>query len=283
MAGRIWDGGNVAQEMLKKVRDEIVTLQREGCSPPTLAEIWVGASPLDKRLRALQEDACQFTGISHHLRTFPLDTDHDTIIQALAALNADPRVIGIVVHAPSPSHTATLAIAVAPLKDVDGLHPLNIGRFITNKCPPRATRGRDVLELLKRAGIELVGAHVICIGNASGFGNALALLCLHENATITAWRSATAWPSKVLGLGDLLVIDSDDIPALHSSALKPGGVVIDARGSAEGWAQMQHESWLDAVSLLIPVPGGVGPTTVAMRLSSVVTMYRTQARGQPDL
>lgn len=282
MAGRIWDGGNLAQEMLKKVRDEIITLRREGCPSPTFAEIWVGDSPLDARMRLLQEGACQFTGITYQRRSFPLDSDQDTIIHTLADLNADPRITGIAVHTLSPSDASVLITTIAPLKDVDGLHPLNVGRFLTNKCPPRAIRGRDVLELVKRAGVELAGAHVICVGNASGLGKAMALLCLHENATITAWGSETACPAKVLNVGDLLVLDMDDIPALHSSTLKPGVVIIDARANAAEWAQKQRESWADIPSLVIPLPGGMGPTTVAMRLSSVVAMYRIQAKGHPD-
>ncbi|MBI3326470.1 MAG: hypothetical protein HYZ81_07195, partial [Nitrospinae bacterium] len=92
-----------------------------------------------------------------------------------------------------------------------------------------------------------------------------------------------ACPFEVVGLGDVLVIDLVDLAALHPSALKPGVVIVDARRSVEGLAQMQRERWLDVASLLIPVPDGVGPMTAAMRLSSVVAMYRTHARGQPDL
>ncbi len=282
VAGRIWDGSDVAQEMLKRVRDEVVAFQREGHAPPCLVEIWVQDPPFGERLKGLQEDACRLAGVSHQVRAFSPATDQDTIVRALADLNADPSVTGIAVHAPSRAYRGVLASAVAPDKDVDGSHPLNLGRFITRKCPRPATRGIEILQLLRRAGLELAGSHVVCIGDDSGLGSALALLCLHENATVTAWRGATIWPSRVLNRAEILVIDTDDSPGSDSSPLKPGVVIVDVRGRAAGWAQLPQKSWLDAVSLLIPVPSGVGPMTVAMRLSSLVALYRTQIRAQPD-
>lgn len=280
MAGRVWDGSNVAQEMLKGVRDQILSLHREGHSPPVLAELWVGDAALGERWRAEQEEACRFTGISYLIRSFPLATDSNTILQTIADLNADPTVAGIVVHACNPAGRATLTSAVRLEKDVDGAHPLSIGRFLTHKCSPSATRGNDILELLKRADIDLVGAYVVCIGNASGLASAVAFLCLHENATIAAWRSTTARPAEMIRRADLLLIDTDAIPALDSWPLKAGVVIIDARSQADRWSQPPRAGWFDAVALLIPVPDGVGPTTIATRLSTLVTLYHTQAKGQ---
>jgi methylenetetrahydrofolate dehydrogenase (NADP+) / methenyltetrahydrofolate cyclohydrolase len=280
MVGRIWDGGNVAQEWLERVRGEVVTLQRAGRSPPALAEIRVSASPLDERLQVLQKTACQFTGVSYQVRSFPPTSDHHAILQALAELNAAPNITGIAIHAPSFAHRLELAGAVAPEKDVDGLHPLNLGRLVTNKRRRRAMRGADIVQLLRRASIALAGAHVVCIGNTSGLAGVLALLCLHENATISAWRGTTRWPVKVLRRGDVLVLDTEDVPALDGNTLKPGVVVIDARTQPTGRPQPLREAGFEAVSLLIPVPGGVGPTTVAMRLSSLVARDHTPDKDQ---
>jgi methylenetetrahydrofolate dehydrogenase (NADP+)/methenyltetrahydrofolate cyclohydrolase len=281
MVARIWDGGDVAQELLERVRGEVVTLQREGRSPPALAEIRVSASPLAERMQGLQKTACQFTGVSYHGRSFPPTSDHHAILEALADLNADPDITGIAIHTPNFAHRLELACAVAPEKDVDGLHPLNLGRLVTNKRGRRAARGADIVQLLRRAGITLAGAHVVCIGDASGLAGVLALLCLHENATISAWRGTTVWPVKVLRRGDVLVLDTDDVPALDGTTLKPGVVVIDARTQLTGRPQPLREAGFEAVSLLIPVPGGVGPTTVAMRLSSLVARYHMPDKDQP--
>ena len=281
IVGRIWDGGDVAQELLERVRGEVVMLQREGRSPPTLAEIRVSASPLDKYMQVLQKTACQFTGVSYHVRSFPPIGDHHTILHALAELNADPNITGITIHAPTFAHRPELVGAVAPEKDVDGLHPLNLGRLVTDKRRRRAVRGADIVQLLRRAGITLAGAHVVCIGNTSGLARVLALLCLHENATISAWRGTIMGSVKVLKRGDVLVLDAEDVPALDGNTLKPGVVVIDARTQSTGRRQPLREAGFEAVSLLIPVPGGVGPTTVAMRLSALVARCHTPDKDQP--
>jgi methylenetetrahydrofolate dehydrogenase (NADP+)/methenyltetrahydrofolate cyclohydrolase len=275
--GRTWDGGDVAQGLLERVREEVILLQREGRLPPTLAAITVGESPSDERIRVLQADACRRTGVSYQAYAFPQLCDHRAILQTLAELNADPTIAGITIHAPPSTYLRELAAAIEPEKDVDGLHPLHLGRFVTNKRVRRQPRGADIVQLLKRAGRTLAGAHVICLGNASGLAGVMALLCLHENATVSASRSTAAWPLDMLRWGDILIIDTDDPPRVDGAALKPGVAVVDARSRPNGWMLRQPEDWPEAVSLLIPVPGGVGPTTVAMRLASLVAMYRAPA------
>ncbi len=280
--GRVWDGGNVAQELLEHVRQEVVRLQCEGRPPPTLAEIKVGELPSDERRRMLQADACRLAGVSYQAYSFPEDCDRPAILQTLTALNADPTIAGIIIHAQPATSLRELAAAIAPEKDVDGLHPLHLGRFVTNKRAWRFPRGGDIVRLLKHAGLTLVGTHVICIGNASGLADILAWLCLHENATVSAWKSATVWPIDLLAQGDILVLDTDELPVTEGTALKPGVVVVDARSRPDGWLAHQPEALPQAVSLLIPVPAGIGPTATAMRLVSLVAMYRAPAIASPD-
>jgi methylenetetrahydrofolate dehydrogenase (NADP+) / methenyltetrahydrofolate cyclohydrolase len=225
-------------------------------------------------MQALQEEACRYTGLGYHVHALPLTSDQPTILQTLAELNADPQVSGIVIEGPRAAHGQALTGALAPEKDVDGVHPLHLGRLITNKRVRRVTRGDEIVQLLKHAGMTLVGARVICVGNASGLAGMVALRCLHENATISAWRGATAWPVGLVRDGDVLVLDVDDGPEPHSLALKPGVVVIDARRQAPGWMPSQ-EPWFEAVSLFIPMPGGMGPATIARRLAALVALSRT--------
>ena len=277
MVGRVWDGGNVARELLENVRQEVIRLQRAGHPPPTLAEIRVGEWPPDERTRGLQAEACRITGVSHQVHAFPQLCDPQTILQTMAALNADPTVAGIAIHAHPAARFHELAAALAPEKDVDGVQPLHLGRFLTNKRVRRQPRGADIVQLLKRAGSPLVGMHVICIGNASGFAGILAWLCLHENATVSARTGTSVWPVNLLHRGDVLIIDADDLPAMDGAVLKPGVVVVDARTHPDEWLPHQSEGLPQAVSLLIPVPGGIGPTTPAMRLASLVAMYRAPA------
>lgn len=276
VVGRIWNGGDVAQEMLRRVRDETASLLREGRPPPTLVEIRVSDSPPHNHIQRLQEEACRASGIAYQVRSFPLPGDLRVVAQALAELNADPGVTGITMHAPAPVSLQAFAKAITPEKDVDGWHPLNLGRLMINRHKQRVTRGMEVVHLLKQAGVELLGAHVICVGNATGLAGVFALLCLHENATITAGRSSAAWSDELLRCGDVLLIDTDDWPPTMGTAFKPGAVIIDARRSPSGQALPFYEQWLEVVSLLIPVPDGIGPATVALRLSSLVSLYRAQ-------
>jgi methylenetetrahydrofolate dehydrogenase (NADP+)/methenyltetrahydrofolate cyclohydrolase len=256
------------------VREEVALIQGEGRPPPVLAIISVGESPGHERIRALHADACRLTGISSQVYVFPQRCHDRTILQTLAELNATPTVTGITLYGRPSTYVSELGAAITPAKDVDGLHPLHLGRFITNKRVRRLPCGADIVQLLKHAGLTLTGAHVACIGHASGLGGLLALLCLHENATVSAWREATAWPKEVLQRADVLILDTDDLPVEAGAVLKPGVVVVDARHHPGGWLPRQPEGLPEAVSLLIPVPGGVGPTSVARRLASLVAMYR---------
>ena len=277
VVGHVWDGSDVAQELLENVRQQVVRLQHEGRPTPTLAEIRVGEWPSDERRWALQAEACRVTGVAYQVHAFPQLCDSQTILQSLAELNADPAITGIAIHTHPSARGSEFAAALATEKDVDGLHPLHLGRFLTNKRAGRQPRGADIVQLLKRAGLTFVGRHVICIGNASGLAAILAWLCLHENATVSAWRGTGVWPINMLHQGDVLIIDTDDLPAVDGVVLKPGVVVVDACRRPDGWLPHQPEGLPQSVSLLIPVPGGVGPTTPAMRLAALVAMYRAPA------
>ena len=272
--GHIWDGGNVARELLERVREEVAQIRREGRPPPVLAAISVGESPLHEHIQALHAAACRLTGIASQVYVFPQHCHDRTILQMLAELNATPTVTGITLYGKPSTSISELGAAITPEKDVDGMHPLHLGRFITNQRVRRLPCGADIVQLLRRAGLTLTGAHVACIGDASGLGGLLALLCLHEHATVSAWRETTAWPSEVLQRADVLVLDTNDLPVMAGAVLKPGVVVVDARHRPDGWLPRRPEGLPEAVSLLIPVPSGVGPTSVARRLASLVAMYR---------
>jgi methylenetetrahydrofolate dehydrogenase (NADP+) / methenyltetrahydrofolate cyclohydrolase len=271
----IWDGGDIAQELLAAVREEVGLLQREGRPPPVLAAMSVGESPLHERIRALHADACRLTGVVCQAHDFPSSTEPQIILQTLAELNSEPSIVGITIHTLPWSHLRALAAGIAPEKDVDGLHPLHFGRFIINKRVQRPPCGADIVQMLKYAGVSLVGAHVACIGNTSGLAGLLALLCLHEHATVSAWSETTTWPIDTLLRADVLILDTEDLSVVDGATLKPGVVVVDARHGPIESTMSQPEGLAEAASLLIPVPGGVGPTTVASRLASLVAMYRT--------
>lgn len=270
---RIWDGGDVAQDVLATVRQEVERIQGEGRLPPVLAEVSVGESPLHERILALHAEACRQTGVACQVYSFSTPIEHDTILQTLAKLSADPTITGITIQARPVTYRRALAAAITPTKDVDGLHPLLFGRFIINKRLRRLPCGADIIQLLTHAGVSLLGAHVTCMGNVSGLAGILAFLCLHEQATVSVWRGTTTWPRDIVRLADVLILDMDDLSAVDGTMVKPGVVVVDARHCPHSTMSLQPDSLAATASLLIPIPGGVGPTTVARRLASLVDMY----------
>jgi methylenetetrahydrofolate dehydrogenase (NADP+)/methenyltetrahydrofolate cyclohydrolase len=276
---RIWDGSDIAQEILVTVRQEVRRIRREGRPPPMLAEISVGESPLHRRIGALHADACRLAGITHQIYSFPPHTEPGTIVQALVELNGDPTVTGVTIDALPLLSLRTFAAAIAPEKDVDGLHPLHFGRFIINKGARRLPCGADIVHLLTYAGVSLVGACVACIGNRFGVAGTLALLCLHEHATVSAWRGTSACPIDILQRADVIILDTEDLAVVDSvrTPLKSEVVVVDARHHPGEYLSPCPENLAGAAALLIQVPGGVGPTTVARRLASLVAAYRTPA------
>jgi len=276
---RVWDGSNIAQEILATVLEEVELIRREGRPPPVLAEISIGESPLHKRIQALHANACRLTGVAHQVYSFSSHTEQQIILQTLVKLNGDPTIAGVTIDAlPRPS-LSTFAEAIALEKDVDGLHPLHFGRFIVNKGVRRLPCGADIVQLLKYAGVSLVGAYVACIGNRFGVGGTLALLCLHENATVSAWRGTTACPIDILQQADVIVLDTEDLPVVDGARtpLKSEVVVVDARQHSSEHMSPRLESLSESAALLIQVPGGVGPSTIARRLASLVAVYRTPA------
>jgi methylenetetrahydrofolate dehydrogenase (NADP+) / methenyltetrahydrofolate cyclohydrolase len=274
VVAQIWDGGDVARELLENVRQQVMHLQHEGRLPPTLAEIRVGQEPFEGRLQMLHADACRDVGIPYQVYAFPSRCSHQAIRRTLAHLNADTTIGGITIDTQSEAYMSDLAMAIAPEKDVDGIHPLHLGRLVTNTRVRPYLRGAEIVQLLKHAGLTLMGLHVICMGNASGLAGLLAFLCLHEHATVSVWKAPAKWPMHMLPRGDVLILDSDDLPSLTGAALKPGVVVVDACPGLEESLLDQPESMPEAVSLLIPVPGGIGPTTIARRLLALLSLGR---------
>jgi methylenetetrahydrofolate dehydrogenase (NADP+)/methenyltetrahydrofolate cyclohydrolase len=276
VGGRIWDGGDIARQMLQQVRHEVMSLRRQGRPPPALVAIKVGDSAAHNQIQNLLAEACRVSGIPYQVQSFPVAGGHHAILQALTELSTDPHVTGITIDTPASIPVRVFAEAMTPEKDVDGWHPLTLGRLVSNTRQQRVVRGMELVHLLKQASVDLTGAHVICIGNATGLAGVFAAVCLQENATITAWRGSSVWPAAVMQRGDVILIDTGDSPPVASTAFKAGAVIIDARCSPHGRALWPDEGWLEVVSLLIPWPGGMGPATAALRLVSLVALYRAQ-------
>jgi methylenetetrahydrofolate dehydrogenase (NADP+)/methenyltetrahydrofolate cyclohydrolase len=254
----------------------------------------VGDDPASAVYVRNKERACLQTGIASFGRHFTGDTSFQTLADQIQALNADPRVDGILIQLPLPKHlnAVELLLRIDPDKDADGLHPMNLGRLVRGEPGLRSCTPAGVMALLKANGIDPAGQRAVVVGRSILVGKPLALLLLEANATVTVAHSRTADLAAVCREADLLVGAVGKPELITADLVKPGAVVIDVGinrivDPSTGADRLVGDVAFDAVasqaSWITPVPGGVGPMTVAMLLHNTVWSYcRTHGLAYPD-
>jgi methylenetetrahydrofolate dehydrogenase (NADP+)/methenyltetrahydrofolate cyclohydrolase len=286
---RLIDGKAFAERLRARVADAVARLKQVHGITPGLAVVLVGQDPASRvyvRNKAKQTEACGMASFKHEL---PAETDEAALLALLRRLNADPAVDGILVQLPLPKplDSGTIVGAIDPAKDVDGLHVVNMGRLAKNlpglvPCTPQGC-----LLLLKDALGSLAGKHAVVIGRSDIVGKPVALLLLRENCTVTIAHSKTADLAAEVARADI-VVAAVGVPRMVKGAwLKPGAVVIDVgiNRMAEGdttklVGDVDFETAVQRASAITPVPGGVGPMTIACLLANTVTAA-CMARGLP--
>ncbi len=284
LAGLI-DGKAASERVKVEVRERLAVLGERGVVPG-LAVILVGADPPSEIYVRKKLEACRKVGLSSSLFRFPGDVDQATLWAQIQALNTDDRIHGILVQLPLPLHLDTKGTIdkIDPEKDVDGLHPLNIGRLQTGRpgfipCTPLG-----VMRLLRDHGVELRGKHAVVLGRSAIVGRPMSWLLLRGHATVTTCHRHTVGTREIAARADVLVSAVGRAGLVERGWVKPGAVVIDiginrlADGRVVG--DCDFEAVREVASLVTPVPGGVGPMTVAMLLSNtVMAAERRLARG----
>ena len=222
----------------------------------------------------LSQDRCLLSGVCLSSILY----SHQAILQTLADLNADATVNGIAIrHSPS-TRFSELTAAIGSGKGCGWGAPAAPRAFHHQQARMAPTaRCRHRASCSSVRATSLGGMHVICIGNASGLAGILAFLCLHENATVSAWRDPTTWPITCCSRGDVLILDSDDLPAMDGVALKPGVVVVDARHRPDGWLPRRPEDLPRRSHCSFRCLMEWAQRRPARRLASLVAMYRTSA------
>ncbi len=247
---------------------------------PCLAVVQVGHDQASSIYVANKRKLCQKAGVNTHNMDLPHDTSETTLLSAIDDLNADPNIDGILVQLPLPQHIRAQAIieAIAPEKDVDGFHPLTIGRLL-QKCPtlsPCTPQG--IMTLLKHANIQLEGKHAVIVGASSIVGKPLALTFLHHHATITVCHAYTKDLAHHVRNADILVVAIGKRDIIQSDWLQPGVVVVDVgihrlnNGKIVG--DIDFETAKQKASWITPVPGGVGPMTVLTLVENTFAAYK---------
>jgi len=269
MAATIIDGKLLAATTRASLKSRLDALAAHGVRPG-LAAVLVGTDPASRVYVRNKVRACEETGVHSEVHEFPDDIPENSLLERVTQLNADPRVHGILVQLPLPSriaHDRVLA-AVSPAKDVDGFHALNLGALLQGRPGFVPGTPAGVMRLLEHAGAPLAGQCAVIVGRSTIVGKPLALLLLQKNATVTICHSKTADLAAVTRFADILVAAVGRAKLITADMVKPGACVIDVgvNRTVDGklTGDVDFAAVKEIAGSITPVPGGVGPMTVAM-------------------
>ncbi len=278
-------GGPVAQRIIDSVRVAAAEARNEGF-PPKLVSITVGdVDAVDVYVRN-QRATAGLAGIGFEERRFAADTSAGELEAAIHGLNADPRVTGIIIQRPVPAHIPikTLQAAVHPLKDVEGMHPASIGNIVYNQLDLAPCTAAASVELLKETGLDLKGLEVVVVGHSEIVGKPIAFLLMSEGATVTVCHHMTRSVAAHARRADALFVAVGKPRLIKADMVKPGAAVIDIGinaaplpdGTSRIVGDVDTESVKEVASWITPVPGGVGPITVAILLRNTMVALNRQ-------
>ncbi len=290
---QIIDGKQIAASIRADLREKIQNLRQKNITPG-LAVVLVGEDPASQSYVTAKERACAEIGIFSLDHRLPADTPQPALLELIARLNANPRVHGILVQLPLPRHMdeAAVLLAIYPDKDVDGFHPVSVGRMLLGQptflpCTPHA-----VMQMLARAGVELPGKHAVVIGRSNIVGKPLANLLMRKspqaNATVTVCHTATPDIARFTRQADVVIAAAGRPNTLTADMVRDGAVVIDVgvnrildAAKKSGYrlvGDVDFEPVSRKASLITPVPGGVGPMTITMLLANTVQAAEQHGR-----
>lgn len=269
------DGKRISQEIKDELKTKVTGLKEQGIEG-CLAVIQVGEDPASSVYVRNKKRACAYIGIASRAYELAEETTQAQLLDLIASLNADPAVNGILVQLPVPAHIDENKImqAISPAKDVDGFHPQNVGALVSGLAGYVSCTPAGVIQLLKRSGIPIAGKNCVVIGRSNIVGKPMALLMLRENATVTVAHSKTKNLQAVCKNADILIVAVGKQKMIDASYVKEGAVVIDVgihrNEENKLCGDVDFESVLPLVEAITPVPGGVGPMTIAMLMHNCV-------------
>ena len=288
MSANIIDGKAIAASIRKGIQKAIQTRTEQNLRPPGLAVILIGENPASQVYVAHKRKACEEVGIVSHVINLPSDTQQHTLLAQVDRFNADPHVDGILVQLPLPEHLDADQVTerIRPDKDVDGFHPYNIGRLAQKRPELRPCTPYGVMKLIEHCGIETRGARAVIIGASNIVGRPMALELLLADATITVCNSKTQDLPGVVAQADIVVAGVGKPNFVKGDWIKPGAVVIDVginRGEdGKLVGDVEFETAAQRAGWITPVPGGVGPMTVAMLMQNTLEACQLHAEQPLD-
>lgn len=282
MTAKIIDGKEIAQSVRNELRLEVDQLKQDGITPG-LAVILVGDNQASKTYVANKQKACEEIGMYSVLIDYPETLSQEVLVAKIKELNEDDAIHGILVQLPLPAHIDETAIieAISPEKDVDGFHPINIGRMMTGQDAFLPCTPYGVMVMLEHINCEIEGKHVVVVGRSNIVGKPAGQLFLNKNATVTYCHSRTKDLKAITNQADILVVAVGKRDMITSSHVKEGAIVIDVGMNRNEQGKLCGDVSFDEVkekaSYITPVPKGVGPMTITMLLKNTVKSAKKAA------
>lgn len=281
MAAQIIDGKQVAAQIRGQLAEEIKGLKKEGLTPG-LAVVLVGDDPASRVYVNMKKKACAEIGVYSREYGLAKETTQEELLDLIGELNRDPQIHGILVQLPLPDHLDEHQVleAISPDKDVDGFHPVNVGRLVTGQPCLKPCTPAGIIELIDRTGLELKGKEAVVVGRSNIVGKPVALLLLSRHATVTICHSRTEKLDEVCRRADVLVVAVGRPEMVKGDWIKPGAVVIDVgtnRLEKGLVGDVEFAVAKETAGHITPVPGGVGPMTIAMLMKNTVEAARSLA------
>jgi methylenetetrahydrofolate dehydrogenase (NADP+)/methenyltetrahydrofolate cyclohydrolase len=292
MTAQIIDGKQVAADMRAELKDEVAKLKEQGIVPG-LGVILVGEDPASKSYVTAKERACENIGIYSDDNRLAADTSQKDLMALVRKMNNDPKINGILVQLPLPDglNEAEVLLAIDPAKDVDGFHPMNVGKMMVGEKAFLPCTPHGIIQLLMRSGVTIKGAEVVIVGRSNIVGKPLANLLIQKNdkgnATVTVCHTRTKNLSFHTKRADIVVAAAGRPNTITAEMVKEGVVVIDVgvnrvedATKKKGYrlvGDVDFEAVKEKASLITPVPGGVGPMTITMLLYNTVESAKRAA------
>lgn len=274
----IIDGKKISTQIKDEVKNKVEELNAKGINV-CLAVIQVGNDPASSVYVGNKKKACAYCGIDSKSFELPEETTEEELLKLIDDLNNDVKVDGILVQLPLPSHISEEKViaAIDPEKDVDGFSVNSVGALVTGKSGFRSCTPAGIIELLKRSDIEISGKECVVIGRSNIVGKPMAVMMLQENATVTICHSKTRNLPEVCRRADILIVAIGKPKMITKEYVKEGAVVIDVgihrNENNKLCGDVDYDDVFDTCSYITPVPGGVGPMTIAMLMYNCVSRY----------
>jgi methylenetetrahydrofolate dehydrogenase (NADP+)/methenyltetrahydrofolate cyclohydrolase len=278
----IIDGNKISQAIRNEIKEATARLKQATGIVPGLAVILVGDDPASKIYVKRKENACHEVGFYSREYKLPAETDEKTVLSLIGELNRDPAIHGILVQLPLPRHIdpAHIIEAIDPAKDVDGFHPVNIGRLLTGQPCHMACTPKGIMELLDRSGVAIEGKEAVIVGRSNIVGKPLFLMLLARHATVTICHTRTKNLAEVTRRADILIAAAGKAEMIRADMVREGTVVIDVGINRLDDGRLVGDVAFPEVAprsaFITPVPGGVGPMTIAMLLSNTLNASKGQ-------